>query len=192
MGAKLGTHSSTVQMIGKSFAYLTVLSRAPRPSQVKATAAYWYCRCVCNNICVVQGGALRLGRPKSCGCKTAQLALEGAYKQKGHRFGNKKGQPEYYLYQIWQAFRERCRNPKNKNYHQYGGRGIRVCKSWEDNPESFVEWALANGYDRGLELDRRDNNGNYEPSNCRFVTHKENCNNRRPKSEWGKAAGARP
>lgn len=82
------------------------------------------------------------------------------------------------IYWAWKAIKQRCNNPKCKAYSNYGGRGIKVCDEWE-NFSSFLEWALANGYAAGLEIDRVDPNGNYSPNNCRWITCKENINNRR-------------
>jgi hypothetical protein len=73
----------------------------------------------------------------------------------------------------------RCENPKEKEYHNYGGRGISVCDEWRGNVEKFIEWALQNGYREGLQIDRMNNDGNYEPTNCRFVTPMQNCQNTR-------------
>ena len=72
---------------------------------------------------------------------------------------------------------QRCENPKRQQYSRYGGRGIKVCEEWH-NYENFRKWALENGYKHPLKLDRIDNNGNYEPSNCRWVTNTENCRNK--------------
>ena len=83
------------------------------------------------------------------------------------------------LYRVFNAMVERCTKPTIKNYHNYGGRGIKVCNEWIGNYQSFCDWALENGYKKGLQIDRIDNNGNYEPSNCRWVTQKQNCNNTR-------------
>jgi hypothetical protein len=83
--------------------------------------------------------------------------------------------------------RERCRNPKNIAYHNYGGRGIGYCDEWE-RFEPFSEWAMANGYEEGLQLDRIDNDGDYAPDNCRWVTPSQNCRNQR-KSVWITAHG---
>lgn len=108
------------------------------------------------------------------------------------------------LFGIWETMRSRCNNPNRERYGDYGGRGIEVCDEWNLSAESFCEWALANGYKDGLQIDRIDNNGNYEPSNCRFVTPKENSRNRRNTvfltvngetrcvSEWCETIGVSP
>ena len=105
------------------------------------------------------------------------------------------------LYDVWCAAKARCNNPKNKNYKHYGGRGIKVCDEWENSFQAFYEWAMANGYKEGLSIDRIDNDGNYEPANCRWVTQEEQCNNRRTShkltyegethtiTEWSKITG---
>lgn len=81
--------------------------------------------------------------------------------------------------QIWRDMKQRCNNPKCCNYKHYGGRGISYCEEWEQF-ETFYEWAIANNYDDSLTLDRIDNNGNYEPNNCRFVTKRIQNINKRP------------
>ncbi len=93
------------------------------------------------------------------------------------------------LQSIFQGMKTRCYNPKNKNYKSYGGRGIRICDEWNDRERipqednatkgylAFKKWALENGYADNLTIDRINVNGNYEPSNCRWITHKEQCNN---------------
>jgi hypothetical protein len=74
--------------------------------------------------------------------------------------------------------RSRCCLPSRKCFHRYGGRGIQVCKEWRKSPGVFINWALANGWQEGLELDRKENNGNYEPGNCHFITSAANNRNR--------------
>ena len=82
------------------------------------------------------------------------------------------------LYNLWRTMIHRCENDKRAKYKDYGARGICVCEEWHD-VNTFMEWAFKNGYKEGLQLDRIDNDGNYEPSNCRWVTPKENSRNRR-------------
>ena len=76
------------------------------------------------------------------------------------------------LYNVWCCMRERCKNPHNKRYDRYGGRGIKVCSEWDHDFAAFRDWSNANGYQEGLTIDRIDCDGNYEPGNCRWVTHK--------------------
>ena len=75
--------------------------------------------------------------------------------------------------------KERCYDPKSRSYKDYGARGIQICDEWLNDPNSFVKWALENGYEPGLSIDRIDNDGNYKPENCRWVTLAENNQNRR-------------
>lgn len=82
------------------------------------------------------------------------------------------------LYNMWQTMKNRCENPKREKYKDYGARVIKVCEEWQD-AKVFCEWALEHGYKDGMQIDRIDVNGNYEPSNCRWVTPKENSRNRR-------------
>ena len=104
------------------------------------------------------------------------------------------------IYHIWCDMKRRCKNPKNKRYNRYGGRGICVCEEWE-NFENFYDWAIQNGFEKNLTLDRIDVNGNYEPENCRWISRKEQMRNTRSNhlltyngdtktmAEWAEIAG---
>ena len=126
------------------------------------------CKCRCGNTTLLFPYQFIDGSIMSCGCLRHRVAHNAT-----HRLSKEN------LYHIWETMRLRCTNPKNKRYYLYGARGISVCPEWFNNFLSFREWALSNGYQKGLSLDRIDNNGNYEPSNCRWVTVKEQQRNRR-------------
>lgn len=118
---------------------------------------------------------------RDCG-RTAVVGIKGV----GHRCracASKArathGLSNHPLYRIIKSAEARCRYPATKDFKWYGGRGITVCQEWALHPERFIEWALTHGWKRGLELDRIDNDGNYTPENCRFITHRVNSQNRR-------------
>uniref|UniRef100_A0A6M3LHT2 Uncharacterized protein n=1 Tax=viral metagenome TaxID=1070528 RepID=A0A6M3LHT2_9ZZZZ len=96
---------------------------------------------------------------------------------------SKKRLIEHPIINVWMGMKRRCYNPSRKDYKRYGGRGIIVCQEWLDY-KTFEKWALANGYRKGLTIDRIDNDGDYEPSNCRFITRAENNLKR-----WKKGGG---
>lgn len=81
------------------------------------------------------------------------------------------------LYHIWNGMKQRCSNPKAIGYRYYGGKGVTVCQEWQNSFQAFYDWAVANGYDDNLSIDRRDANGHYCPENCRWTTSKEQQNN---------------
>ena len=109
---------------------------------------------------------------KSCGCYNKRRVSE-THKTHGKRHTR--------LYKIWINIKARVLNPKNKRYNDYGGRGINICDEWKNDFMSFYNWAMSNGYEenKGLSIDRIDNDGNYEPSNCRWTTPNIQARNQR-------------
>ncbi|OHX28343.1 hypothetical protein Javan273_0035 [Streptococcus phage Javan273] len=147
----------TKDYTGQRFGRLVVIERLPQKPYTKAN---YRCKCDCGKEKTVRSSNLASGHCNSCGCIVKRHGL--AKKER--------------LYNIWVGMRQRCNNESSKDYPKYGGRGIVICNEWNDYL-IFREWALSNGYSDKLSIDRMDVNGNYEPSNCRWVNHKTQANN---------------
>lgn len=147
---------------------------------------FWKCICDCGNETVVRQSHLTSGNTRSCGCGLGRKTIEkrAAKPEKEPCPTRTKSYSEFKkqntrLYTIWQAMKSRCYYEKNKCFHCYGGRGISVCAEWKNSFVAFAAWALANGYNDALSIDRIDVNGSYSPSNCRWITMAEQQRNKR-------------
>lgn len=149
---------------GQKFGKWTVLEHKEKRGQ----AHYWLCKCECGNTAIVRGGSLAQGTSKSCGCVGRQKTIERSTKHGG--YGTR-------LYRIWDDMKARCYNHNSISYPNYGAKGITVCEEWK-NFKTFMDWALANGYNDKLTIDRIDYNKGYTADNCRWITMMEQSNNR--------------
>lgn len=153
--------SKGLLVLGKTFHKLIVLEEKGRDNYHNIL---WLCKCVCGNYKVVTGSHLRSGHTKSCGCtKRMQTIHGGSYT------------PEY---TAWLGMKSRCYNSNHNRYIHYGGRGITVCDRWKDSFENFLA-DMGKRPSENLSIDRIDNDGNYEPSNCRWATGKVQILNRK-------------
>lgn len=154
-------------MVGMTFGRLVVVGKADR---VKGQKQKWICKCACGSgrEVVTAGYDLMRGKSKSCGCYHRERASDSNRTHGATNTGE---------HSVWRAIKARCYNPKNKCYHIYGARGIAMCKRWRESFEAFLS-DMGKRPSNKHQIDRIDNDGMYEPSNCRWVLNVENSRNR--------------
>lgn len=155
-------------MIGNTYGRLTVLGEAC----VEKGHALVFAGCSCDKSILIRASSLLVGNTRSCGCYNIEVA-----KKEIARRSTTHGDSKTRLYHIWCGIKRRCYRESETSYHRYGGRGITLCEEWKDY-SSFKRWAEANGYSDELSIDRINNNGNYDPSNCRWATCQEQARNK--------------
>ncbi len=151
-----------IDLTNKKFGKLKALEYKGR----NKSGGVWRCLCDCGKEVFILGGNLRKGKTQSCGC---------------YRFGLRQthGKVNTRIYRIWKGIKQRCINVKHNFYKDYGGRGITICDEWRNDFQAFYDWAITHGYSDDLTIDRINNDGNYEPSNCRWTTNKTQQRNKR-------------
>lgn len=171
---------------GKRFGRLEVLKR----TESKSKETLWLCKCDCGNYSKVFSSNLLKGHTKSCGCLKKEVKTNLR-----HGFSGTS------LNRVYCGIKRRCYIKTCKEYKYYGNRGIKMCDEWLNNPKTFYDWAINNGYKKGLSIERIDVNGKYEPNNCKWIERKEQSKNRRTSipitynnkthilSEWSKITG---
>lgn len=159
-----------LQLKGKVFTYLTVIEEAGS----RKTRLFWRCLCKCGKEVITDGTSIVTGHTKSCGCYSTELATT-------HKLSRSR------IYKIWNSMTQRCENPNDTNYHNYGGRGIRVNPAWLLFQNFYND--MKEGYESHLTIERINNNLGYNKENCKWATWAEQSTNKRNSvfiaSPWG-------
>ena len=159
---------SLVNLHGKKFGQLLCVGEAPIR---ECGVIFWLCTCSCGKEKMIRQHDLRSGKVKSCGCGKGKW-LHGLSRSDGRKNS---------LYAIWISMKQRCLNQRSQSFHHYGGRGIGICGEWLEY-EEFHRWAIPSGYSEGLSIERIDNDGEYSPTNCKWITRGQQAYNKRNSS----------
>ena len=162
--------------LGDKYGKLTVIGEA---GSTKQGGRLWECQCDCGNITIVRGNHLTSGNTKSCGCLSSKALLDANAERSDNASYGKESKR---LRNIRDSMLKRCYVVSRPDYKYYGERGIAICDEWKNSFHSFYDWSISNGYQDNLTIDRIDNNGNYEPSNCRWVTMAVQSRNKRSRT----------
>ena len=144
------------------FGNLTVIKRADKTYNGNYK---WWCFCQCGAVKAILGDSLKSGKTQSCGCFQREITSKTNSK---HKLRHSR------LYSIWCGMKQRCLYLNHTGWSRYGGRGITICEEWLNDFKAFYDWAMSHGYQDNLTIDRINNDGNYEPSNCQWLTVSEN------------------
>lgn len=187
------SHRARQDMIGRRFGRLTVTGRGRKPSGELA----WSCSCDCGNTSFVRADVLKSGRVKSCGCLKRELFINRSINR-----NRTHGKAHTRVNEIWKKMRRRCQNRSDVSYERYGARGISVCERWQTFENFYAD--MGDPPTRKHSIDRINNEGNYEPENCRWATVLEQSNNKRSNTvltfrgqsktiaEWAREIGISP
>ena len=149
---------------GERYGRLTIIREVEPAGSSNKRVRRFLCRCDCGNEIICRLPNLKSGTTKSCGCYRKFVSSN---RRDCHHLKNTR------IYRIWCGMKRRCYNKHNEHFDRYGGRGIIVCDEWKTDFMNFYDWAMSNGYDDKLSIDRINNEGNYEPSNCRWANQKQ-------------------
>ena len=159
--------TKVLDLTKQKFGRLTVIKRVENDKHGKSR---WLCKCDCGNEIQVVGIDLKSGHTQSCGCLQKEVLLKRTIK---HNMSKSR------IHRIWSRMKSRCYNEKVIEYKNYGGRGIIIYDEWKNNFQNFYNWSINNGYSDDLTIDRINNDGNYEPSNCRWIDNEQQQKNKR-------------